>query len=131
MSEPLLQIGDVADAVGLSLRTVRYYEQMGLLQPERRSEGGFRLYSQVQVDRLRLIKRMKPLGFHVEEMRQLLVARDTLRDTGATAAARKAARATLGEFAASCEDRVRDLEQKLAYAREFAGQLQDEAHSAP
>lgn len=56
MTGRLLQIGEVADEVGLSLRTVRYYEQMGLLVPERRSEGGFRLYGTVQVQPLRLIK---------------------------------------------------------------------------
>lgn len=45
MTARLLQIGEVAEAIGLSLRTVRYYEQMGLISPERRSQGGFRLYT--------------------------------------------------------------------------------------
>ena len=54
----LLQIGEVADRVGLSLRTVRYYEEQGLLTPASRTSGGFRLYSEAQVDRLALIKQM-------------------------------------------------------------------------
>ena len=75
----LLQIGEVAERVSLSLRTVRYYEEQGLLEPESRTSGGFRLYSEDQVDRLALIEEMKPLGFTVQEMRELLDARDQLR----------------------------------------------------
>ena len=44
-STDLLQIGDVADRTGLSLRTIRHYEEVGLLPEPRRSPGGFRLYS--------------------------------------------------------------------------------------
>src|SRR4051812_28332313 len=86
---PLLQIGEVAERVGLSLRTVRYYEEQGLLTPESRTAGGFRLFSEEQVDRLLLIKQMKPLGFSVQEMCDLLDARDVARGahTGDRAAA--------------------------------------------
>jgi MerR family transcriptional regulator, copper efflux regulator len=127
MSARLVQIGEVADAVGLSLRTLRYYEQMGLLEPEQRSDGGFRLYSETQIDRLRLIKRMKPLGFQIDQMRDLLRARDTLRDPGAAGGDREIAQATLREYAASSVERVLELRAKLAYAEEFCTQLADEA----
>ena len=83
MTDRLLQIGQVAERIGLSLRTVRYYEEMGLLPPAQRSEGGFRLYTDEHVDRLQLIKGMKPLGFSVQEMRELLDARDVLRNGAA------------------------------------------------
>src|SRR4051794_19659521 len=56
------QIGEVAERVELSLRTVRYYEEMGLITPERRTDGGFRLYTEENVQRLLAIKQMKPLG---------------------------------------------------------------------
>ncbi|MGI8480002.1 MAG: MerR family DNA-binding transcriptional regulator [Gaiellaceae bacterium] len=52
----LLKIGEVADRVGLSLRTIRYYEEVGLLEPTGRSPGGFRLYSEDQVTRLATLK---------------------------------------------------------------------------
>ena len=71
----MMQIGEVADRVGLSLRTVRYYDEMRPIEPETRTEGGFRLYTEAHVDRLALIKRMKPLAFTVQEMRELLDAR--------------------------------------------------------
>lgn len=67
----LLQIGEVAQLVGLSLRTVRYYEEVGLVTPSARSEGGFRLYSEADVERLRLLRPMKPLGLTLDEMREL------------------------------------------------------------
>ncbi|HUP32857.1 MAG TPA: MerR family transcriptional regulator, partial [Gaiellaceae bacterium] len=68
----LLQIGEVAEHVGLSLRTVRYYEEVGLISPSARSEGGFRLYSDADVSRLVLVKRMKALGLTLEEMGELV-----------------------------------------------------------
>jgi DNA-binding transcriptional MerR regulator len=93
---PLYQIGEVAERVGLSLRTVRYYEETGLLVPERRSDGGFRMYSDDQIDRLALIKRMKPLGFTVQETRALLDARRTLADESVSVDVKDAARVAAG-----------------------------------
>lgn len=71
-AKALLQIGEVAEQVGLSLRTVRYYEEVGLVTPSSRTEGGFRLYSAADVSRLALVKRMKPLGLTLEEMGELV-----------------------------------------------------------
>lgn len=118
-STALLQIGEVADRVGLSLRTVRYYEEQGLLEPESRSPGGFRLYSERQVDRLSLIKQMKPLGFTVAEMRDLLDARDELPDV--------AAAAKLSAYADDAAKRCAKLSQQLEQAKGLAGQLRREA----
>ena len=67
----LLQIGQAAERVGLSLRTVRYWEEVGLVTPSARSVGRFRLYSEADVERLLLLKQMKPLGLTLEEMREL------------------------------------------------------------
>ena len=76
--EQMHQIGEVAEAVGLSLRTIRYYEEAGLVPPSGRSTGGFRLYTDADIDRLRLVKHMKPLDLTIDEMRDLLVTRDRL-----------------------------------------------------
>jgi MerR family transcriptional regulator, copper efflux regulator len=86
----LVQIGVLAERVGLSLRSVRYYEEVGLLTPTTRSVGGFRLYGPEQEERLLLIKQMKPLGFSLDEMRELL---DMLDDGAkATPGSKKARR---------------------------------------
>ena len=120
MTEPMLQIGEVAERVGLSLRTVRYYEEMGLLTPKDRTEGGFRLYTEDQVERLGLIKQMKPLGFTVQEMRDLLDASDALDDASAGEDAREAAAERLREFAAAAGGRVDELRTQLERAEDFA-----------
>lgn len=49
-----MQIGEVADRTGLSLRTLRYYEEVGQVRPSTRTSGGFRLYSETDVARLLL-----------------------------------------------------------------------------
>lgn len=121
----MLQIGEVADRVGLSLRTVRYYEEMGLLTPATRTEGGFRLYSEEEAERLALIKEMKPLGFSVQEMRDLLDARDAVREAPSKRVA-KAAEGRLKEFAEAAEERCADLRTQLDRAEDFAQRLRTE-----
>ncbi len=118
-----LQIGEVAERVGLSLRTVRYYEEQGLFAPAGRTDGGFRLYTEVEVDRLLLIKQMKPLGFTMEQMRELLTAYDALGD--ADAGAREDAERRIGDFSAQAGARCEELRKELAHAEEFARQLAD------
>lgn len=118
-----LHIGDVADRVGLSLRTVRYYEEQGLVQPEGRTTGGFRLYTQTQVDRLLAIKQMKPLGFTLEEMRELLDARAVIADEQAAASTVSTARGRLGELADHAEARVEKLRRSAAAGEELIAEL--------
>lgn len=121
----MLQIGEVAERLGLSLRTVRYYEEMGLIQPESRTEGGFRLYTNDQVERLALIRRMKPLSFTVQEMADLLAARDAVKANPGD----RHARERLATFAVAAGERLRALEVKLGRARELVEQLEDESRA--
>lgn len=66
---PGLHIGEIARRVGVTPRTVRFYEDLGLLDSARRSKGGFRLYDEGQVDRLRAVLALKEVGFTLEEIR--------------------------------------------------------------
>ena len=68
----LLQIGEVAKRAGVSLRTVRYYEEIGLLPPASLTSGGIRLYGQREVTRLRFIRRLKALDLSIEEIKMSL-----------------------------------------------------------
>jgi DNA-binding transcriptional MerR regulator len=69
----LLRIQEVADQVGLTARSIRYYEEVGLLEPAARSEGAYRLYDADDVARLQFIKGLRDdAGFSLAEIRQLL-----------------------------------------------------------
>jgi MerR family transcriptional regulator, copper efflux regulator len=116
----LLQIGQVADRTGLSLRTIRFYEENGLVRPTARSDGGFRLYSAQDVDRLELIKRMKPLGFSLEEMHDLLTL---LADLGSGTDDRPDLAERLRGFHEAATARVTALREQLAVAEGFAATL--------
>ena len=124
-SESLHQIGEVADQVGLSLRTVRYYEEVGLLSPPARTSGGFRLYGPEHLDQLRLIKQMKPLNFSIDEMRALLDAREELES--GTAGNKQEARDRLEHFAELAGERCRKMRQQIRSAERFARQIRSEA----
>jgi DNA-binding transcriptional MerR regulator len=71
--EPLLRIQAVAEDVGLTPRSIRYYEEIGLLKPAARSEGAYRLYDGDDIERLRFIKGLRDdAGFSLAEIGQLL-----------------------------------------------------------
>ena len=67
-----MTIGELAQATGLAPRTIRFYEQKGLLPRPPRSEGGYRQYSAEDLRRLGLLRRVRALGFSLSEARGLL-----------------------------------------------------------
>jgi len=70
--QKLLKIGDLAKRVGVTVRTVRYYEELGLFSPANISPGGFRLYTENDLHRLNYIKRFRDLDFPLNEILLLL-----------------------------------------------------------
>jgi len=68
-----MQIGQAAQSTGLSIDTIRFYEKQGLVQAPRRSSGGYRVYDERDVERLRFVGRAQNLGFSLQEIRELLV----------------------------------------------------------
>lgn len=75
-----IQIGETAERLGISPRTIKYYEEFGLIQPEERSPGGFRLYGPADVRRLEMILRIKAMGFSLSAIRELLSVRDAAQE---------------------------------------------------
>ncbi|WP_329392942.1 MerR family transcriptional regulator [Streptomyces lydicus] len=126
MGSKHMQIGEVAARTELSLRTIRHYEETGLVIPSARSQGGFRLYTETDVARLMVIRRMKPLGFTLDQMRDLLVATDRL-DSGEELSGEERDRALdqVRDFAQVAAERVADLHEQLARAEEFAATLRE------
>ncbi len=75
--EPYLQIGEVAERTGVTQRTLRFYEEKGLLKPPTRMEGGFRLYSEADIQRVEQIKRLQQLlGFTLAEIKEMVEAEE-------------------------------------------------------
>ncbi|KFF59292.1 MerR family transcriptional regulator [Cryobacterium sp. MLB-32] len=117
-----MHIGELAEKTGLSLRTIRHYDEIGLLKASGRTDGGFRLYTQDDQGRLMLIRRMKPLGFSLDEMTALLKIIDTL-PTGGADAPQTAVRRELDDFIAQTVERRQKLQDQLGMADEFLALL--------
>jgi DNA-binding transcriptional MerR regulator len=114
-----MQIGEVAARTELSLRSLRHWDEVGLVTPSARSEGGFRLYTEEDVEKILVIRRMKPLGFSLEEMKAVMIDIEVLRDPTATADDRRAAGARVAGVRADAVQRRTALERQLAMADEF------------
>jgi DNA-binding transcriptional MerR regulator len=112
LQEPseLSQIGGVAERLGVSTRTIKYYEELGLVSPENRSPGGFRLYNASDIERLRRILRLKGMGFSLAAIREFLAVRDAAQE-----ATRKR---VLAETTEHLRSREREVAQRIAKTRE-------------
>ncbi len=119
-----MQIGEVAEQTGLSMRTIRYYEEVGLVTPSSRTTGGFRLYSDLDVARLRLIMRMKRVEFSLEETKDVLGLLDALEQGHGSTDASVLER--LQMYHELADARVASLREQLEVAEGFASDLRRE-----
>ncbi len=72
MTDHLMQIGEFAKQADTNLRTLRYYEELGLIKPAHRSSGKFRYYSPDQLKRVTAIKRLQGLGLSLSEVQEIM-----------------------------------------------------------
>jgi MerR family transcriptional regulator, copper efflux regulator len=97
----LLKIGEAASKSGLSVKTIRYYDEIGLLTPTvERSESGYRLFKPELMQRLAFIRRAQALGLHLSEVQQIL----TVHDQGAL---------PCGEVKQHLEAKVTEVRQQI------------------
>jgi MerR family transcriptional regulator, copper efflux regulator len=124
------QIGEAASRAGLSFRTVRYYEEVGVVVPSGRTDGGFRLYTDADIERLSLAKQLKPLEFSLEDLRDLLDTRAQIQagELGEAEAADAAAR--FAAYVATARQRCDDLRQRLEQVEAVTAALSKEARRA-
>lgn len=111
-----MHIGELAERTGLSLRTIRHYDDVGLLPATARSDGGFRIYSEDDFERLMVITQMKPLGFSLEEMAEILDALAAPHGAGNRSG-------RLGEFLARAVNQRAKMMQNITQADEFIQRL--------
>lgn len=107
-----LHIGDLAQCAGLTRDTLRYYERLGLLQPGRRTTGGFRVYSKDAIGRLRFIKQAQALGLTLREIHDLVSYQE-----GGVRRCRRVHDLLLTKLA--------DLEQRIAELEDFRRTLRE------
>jgi len=117
-----MQIGEVAARTELSLRSLRHWDEVGLLRPSGRTEGGFRLYTEADVEKILVIRRMKPLGFTLDQMSAAMRDLEVLADPAATDR-HPAARERMADLLAEAGERRVKLERQLGMADEFINQL--------
>jgi len=112
----LSRVGEVAERLGVSPRTIKYYEEIGLVEPEERSQGGFRLYGERGVERLRRILRMKGMGYSLRAIREILAVRE---------AAQEADKATVLRTATEhLKEREREVAERVGQMREDLGRAE-------
>ncbi len=116
---PALHIGEVAARTELSLRTLRHYDEIGLLRPSARTGGGHRLYTEADVEKILVIRRMKPLGFTLDEMSEAMRDIETLHASGQGKRAAAEAHRRLAGILEDATERRQRLEHQLAMADEF------------
>ncbi|MBI2897941.1 MAG: heavy metal-responsive transcriptional regulator [Deltaproteobacteria bacterium] len=107
-----MTIGQVANAAGVGVETVRFYEREGLLAKPPRRPSGYRQYPPVAVRRIRFIKRAKDLGFTLGEIRELL-------------ALRVDPRTTCGDVRDRAEAKIADIDGKLLALQRMRAALVD------
>lgn len=126
--EALLRIGDVAELTGLTQRTIRYYEEVGLLMAPTRTEGDFRLYSRRDVTRLAEIVRLKNLlGFSLGEIRKIVEGEETRTQLRSEYQATEDATVRLSKLHQALEVAQSQLglvTSKIAQMQELRGELE-------
>ena len=114
----LLRIQDVAAETGLTTRAIRYYEEIGLLEPAARSDGAYRLFDASDLERLRFIRSLRDdAGFSLAQIGQLLedeVARERNRLRFRTSGDKAERRALIAESQARVDRQIATLEAKRA-----------------
>jgi len=105
--DKLLRVGELAKAVGKTVRAMHLYEELGLLQPAARSEGGFRLYGQDAVDRINWIVKLQAIGFTLGEIQGFV--RD-FEDAGSGREATDRVRAVFRQKQQEIRDQITQLQ---------------------
>ena len=103
----LLTIGQLARTTGITAKTIRYYEGVGVLPAPKRTASGYRQYDSPAVERLRFIRLARAVGLPLQRLKALTVA---LTDTGSRPPLRREIRAVVDEHLSSIEHQIAELE---------------------
>lgn len=105
-----LRIGQVAERLGLNPKTIRYYEEIGLLPPAERSASGYRRYGAQDVERLGFIRRAKALGLSLDEIHDIISAQGT-------------AEPPCAQVLAMVDNKTREIDERIQELETFRTEL--------
>jgi MerR family copper efflux transcriptional regulator len=105
--EKLLRVGELAKAVGKTVRAMHLYEELGLLKPAQRSDGGFRLYGEDAVGRIHWIVKLQAIGFTLGEIQGFV---NDFEDAGSGREATDRVRAVFGQKQQEIRDQITKLQ---------------------
>lgn len=113
-----MNIGAIAKLTGLSSKSIRMYEEKGIISPPNRSESGYREYSDKHIQELNLVSRAKNAGFSLQECKEFVhLARNPNRKSS--------------EVKARAMDKLEEVEQKIAHLLEIKKQLESWVSACP
>jgi len=118
-----LTIGEVAKTSGMAAKTIRYYEEIGVLPTPRRTASGYRLYDKPGVERLRFIRRARALGLPLQQLKRLT----TTLNGEPRAGFRPQLLALVREQLAAVRDRVAELELHRQQLEEIVQRMETSA----
>ena len=121
-------IGELAKELHLNPKTIRYYEEVGLLSKPRRSESGYRLYSAYELERLRLVTRAKLLGLSLAEIKELVEYAIDGRCSTLEHRLLSLVETKLGEIDQKIQDLATFREELTHYKRDLSNRLQSSCH---
>jgi DNA-binding transcriptional MerR regulator len=107
-----MRIGELADRLALNPKTIRYYEQVGLMPTPQRTANGYRLYQESDAERLTFIRTAQRLGLGLDDIREVLAFRDR-------------GQAPCGHVRALIADQADQLDRRIAELQDLRGQLRD------
>lgn len=112
MGGVVMTIGKLAQAAGVGVETIRFYERKGIIKRPSRLEGGFRRYSSEDVARVRFVKRAQELGFTLREVKELLEIQSKRKMTGA-------------QVRATAKAKIQEIQQKISDLKSMEGSLKE------
>jgi DNA-binding transcriptional MerR regulator len=107
-----MRIGELAELAGISTKTVRYYEQIGILTPPSRTPSGYRTYDATALNRLRFVRAAQTLGLKLGEIRQIIAFRDD-------------GQAPCAHVSGLLQRRAAELDVRIAQLQQLRGELRE------
>ncbi|UMZ74357.1 MerR family transcriptional regulator [Natranaerofaba carboxydovora] len=115
MDNELIRIGDLAKMAGVSTRTIKYYEEIGLISPADRSSGGFRYYTSDDLIKIKVIRNLQEMDYPLSQIKEFFSIRNS-SDSGNEAASK---------VLENLEEQVEEIDQKIQEYKQLKKEIME------